>query len=71
MGLNTLYTSKAEFALQRIKGQQNEQGKKAGRLLAAQLQQQEAALPIPAIHSETGEILTHPQDIVNQFASFL
>ena len=70
MGLNTLYTSKAEFTLHRIKGRQYEQGEKAGHLLAAQLRQQEAALAIPAIQSTSRDILTRPKNIVNEFASF-
>ncbi|KAJ1210348.1 hypothetical protein NDU88_005714 [Pleurodeles waltl] len=47
--LNALYTSKAGYALQRLKGRHYEQGEKAGRLLAAQLRQLEAALAIHAI----------------------
>ena len=70
MGLTTLFTSKAEYALQRLKGRHYEQGEKAGRLLAPQLRQQEAVLAIPALQSTTGEILTCPQDIVDEFASF-
>ena len=34
------------------------------------MKQQEAALAIPAIQSVTGQILTRPQDIVDEFSSF-
>lgn len=70
MALNGLFTSKAEYALYRMKGRHYEQGEKAGRLLAAQLRQREAAMAIPALRSSGGDVLTHPQDIVNEFASY-
>ncbi|XP_078524928.1 uncharacterized protein LOC144798014 [Lissotriton helveticus] len=70
MSLNTLFTSKAKYALQKMKGRHYEQGEKAGRLLAAQLRQREAAMAIPAIKSSGGDILTRPQYIVEEFASF-
>ncbi|KAJ1098825.1 hypothetical protein NDU88_003932 [Pleurodeles waltl] len=49
MELNALLTSQAEHALQQMKGRHYEHGEKAGRLLAAQLRQREAALAIPAL----------------------
>ncbi|KAJ1165766.1 hypothetical protein NDU88_006183 [Pleurodeles waltl] len=53
MALNELYTSQAEYALQRLQGRHYEQDEKAGRLLAAQLRQRTAALAIPAIRAHT------------------
>lgn len=70
MALNSLFTSKAEYALQKVKGRHYEQGEKAGRLLAAQLRQREVAMAIPAIKTSEGTMLTRPQDIVNEFASY-
>ncbi|KAJ1143507.1 hypothetical protein NDU88_009815 [Pleurodeles waltl] len=58
MELNSLYTSQAEYALQRLQGRHYEHGKKAGRLLAAQLRQSEAALAIPALRNPDGELDT-------------
>ncbi|KAJ1123765.1 hypothetical protein NDU88_002232 [Pleurodeles waltl] len=70
IALNELYTSQAEYALQRLQGRLYELGEKAGRLLAAQLRQRTAALAILAIRASSGEILTLPQAIANKFVSF-
>ncbi|KAJ1217018.1 hypothetical protein NDU88_004615 [Pleurodeles waltl] len=70
MALNELYTSQAEYALQRLQGRHYKQGEIAGRLLAAQLRQRTAALAILAIRAQTGAVLTHHQAIANKFASF-
>ncbi|KAJ1187193.1 hypothetical protein NDU88_003972 [Pleurodeles waltl] len=61
----------AEYALQRLQGWHYEQGEKARRLLAAQLRQRPATLAIPAIKVQSGEFLTHPQDIVGEYVTFL
>ncbi|XP_069059647.1 uncharacterized protein C21orf140 homolog [Pleurodeles waltl] len=70
MAHNNLYTTQAEYALQRLRHRHYEQGEKAGRLLAAQLRQRDAASAIPAIMSPSGAVLTRPQDIVNEFATY-
>ncbi|KAJ1208698.1 hypothetical protein NDU88_004081 [Pleurodeles waltl] len=70
MNHNELYTSQAEYALQRLCVRHYEQGEKAGRLLAAQLRQREAASCIPAITSPSEMVITRPQDIANEFAAF-
>ncbi|KAJ1208846.1 hypothetical protein NDU88_004229 [Pleurodeles waltl] len=70
MAHNELYTSQAEYALQKLRGRHYEQGEKAGRLLAAQLRQREAASAIAAITSSSGAVLTRPQEIVNEFAKY-
>ncbi|KAJ1207807.1 hypothetical protein NDU88_003197 [Pleurodeles waltl] len=69
MTLNKLFTSPAEYTLQRLQGLHYEQGEKAGRLLEAQLCQKAATLAIPAIKAQTGETLTHPQEIVCEFVT--
>ncbi|KAJ1128220.1 hypothetical protein NDU88_006599 [Pleurodeles waltl] len=63
MDLNALFTSKAEYALSRMKGCHYEHR-------VAQLHQQEAVLPIRNIGFSTGDILTHLQAIANEFAAF-
>ncbi|KAJ1105199.1 hypothetical protein NDU88_002607 [Pleurodeles waltl] len=70
MDLNALYTSKAEYVLQRLNGRHYEHGEKAGHLLAEQLRKREAALAIPAIQSLASVILTRPQDTVGEFSDF-
>ncbi|KAJ1106315.1 hypothetical protein NDU88_003716 [Pleurodeles waltl] len=70
MAHNDLYTTQAEYALQRLRHRHYEQGEKAGRLLVAQLRQRDAASAIPAITSPSGAVLTRPQDIVNEFATY-
>ncbi|KAJ1200045.1 hypothetical protein NDU88_003874 [Pleurodeles waltl] len=65
MELNTLFTSCAEYALQRLRDRHYEHGEKAGRLLAALLHQCEMAL-----HSATGSFITHPQAIADEFGRF-
>ncbi|KAJ1155182.1 hypothetical protein NDU88_007917 [Pleurodeles waltl] len=47
-----------------------EHGEKAGRLLAAQLNQWDELLAIPAIQDVDYTIITHPQDIANAFGIF-
>ncbi|KAJ1168967.1 hypothetical protein NDU88_000879 [Pleurodeles waltl] len=70
MELNLLYTSQAEYALQRLKGHHYEHSEKAGRLLAAQLRQREAVLAIPALRNPDGSFITHPQAIAEEFGNF-
>ncbi|KAJ1202194.1 hypothetical protein NDU88_005995 [Pleurodeles waltl] len=58
MKLSSRFTSRAEYALQRLKGRHCEHGEKAGRLLAAQLCQREATLAILALYITHGSIIT-------------
>ncbi|KAJ1213426.1 hypothetical protein NDU88_001063 [Pleurodeles waltl] len=70
MELNSLYTSRAEYALQRMKGRRYEHGEKAGRLLAVQFRQREAALAISAIRNHDNTFITHPQAIADEFGHY-
>ncbi|KAJ1209160.1 hypothetical protein NDU88_004538 [Pleurodeles waltl] len=53
-----------------MRGWHYEDEETAGHLLASQLHQQEAALAIPAIQDPTGNIITCPQNIADEFANF-
>ncbi|KAJ1210152.1 hypothetical protein NDU88_005520 [Pleurodeles waltl] len=70
MELNSLYTSRAEYALQQMKGRHYEHGEKEGRLLVAQLHQREAALAISGLRNHDDTFITHPQAIAAEFVRF-
>ncbi|KAJ1132473.1 hypothetical protein NDU88_010782 [Pleurodeles waltl] len=70
MERNTLYTSKAEHLLHRLKDRNYEQGEKAGRLLVARLKQREAMTAIPAVSNPEGKLITETQAIANTFADY-
>ncbi|KAJ1127167.1 hypothetical protein NDU88_005570 [Pleurodeles waltl] len=70
MELNALFTSQAEYTLQRLKGHHYEHGEKAGQLLATELRQREAALAISALHGNNAMFIAHPQAIADEFGCF-
>ncbi|KAJ1174935.1 hypothetical protein NDU88_000226 [Pleurodeles waltl] len=65
---NELYMSKSENTPQHLKIHQYEQGEKGGHLMVAQLRQLKAPQAITAIRSLSGEVLTRPQEIVNELS---